>query len=145
MGSAQQGARALARRLIEQEESRSRSLPSAESAPLEACYRLHLNLCTWIGGIGCSALTSRALRAAESAHPVLEQLAVGSGGRPYFERVPEAIEAYNAATLAAGLEAFLEELLVLLARFVGDDVVVSLTERTADSGQDDVDEPIGEP
>ena len=132
MSSSHKSARAIARRLIELEESRSRSASSAETAPLEACYRLHLLLVTSVGSIGSSALVTRALRVAALEHPVLDELTVGSGGRPYFDRVGEAVQTHGGAAVAAGIEAFLVALLELLARFIGEDVVVALTERIAD-------------
>ena len=137
MPSTHESARALARRLIELEESRPRSHPSVESAPLEVCYRLHLILCTSVGTVGCNTLVARALRAAEARYPALEEMSVGVGTRPYFERVPEAIETYDTKTVAAAVEGFVEALLELLTRLVGDDVVAAMVQQTAaaDSGE----------
>ena len=145
MPSTHDSARALARRLVELEESRPRSNPTAESAPLEACYRLHVVLASWIGSIGCSALETRALRSAESEHPALQELSVGTGTRPYFENVPDAIAKYGAPEVATAIEAFLQALLRLLVRFIGEDVVASLAERTADPESGDSTEPSDRP
>lgn len=134
-------ARALARRLIALEESRPRKSPeSVEAAPLEACYQLHLSLCRFVGAIGCETLSARALKTAEADHPVLRGLTVRAGDRPYFDGVHQAIRIHDAAMLAAGLEAFLTSLLELLTRFVGEEIVVAMTERTLHS--ENGDEPI---
>ena len=141
MPSTTDGARALARRLIELEESRPRSNPTAESAPLEACYRFHLVLCTWVGSIGCNTLVARALRTAEVTHPALQELSAGTGARPFFDNVPRAIEKYDAHVVAAGIEAFLGSLLELLVRFMGADIVAALAEQTADPESSETTEP----
>ena len=139
MPSTNESARGLARRLIELEESRPRSHSTPEAAPLEACYRLHVILCNWVGGIGCDALTTRALRMTESTHPALEELTIGINGRPYFDRVNEAIEAYDEETVAAAMEAFIANVLGLLSRLVGEDLVASLAEQATDPAPDEPD------
>lgn len=141
MPSSPTQARALARRLIALEESRPRNAAgSAEAAPLEACYQLHLSLCRFVGSIGCETLSARALQAAQLEHPVLRELTVHPAGRPYFEGVDESLGRHDATVVAAGLEAFLTSLVALLARFIGDEVVVAMTRQALHP--DNGDEPV---
>ena len=91
------------------------------------CRRLNVLLSRTIGSIGANTLFTRALRAAEAEAPVLAGLSLGSGEEP-FEQVDEVRTEHGAQALATALEAFLEILLALLSRFIGDDIVAALAE-----------------
>jgi hypothetical protein len=89
-----------------------------------------------VGSIGCESLSTRALGTARDEHPVLRDLTIDPTDRPYFDGVAQALRTHEAAVVAAGLEAFLAALLELLARFIGADVVVAMTEQALNSGND---------
>ena len=121
--------RDLARRLIDRETARSNEPHAAAAARHAVCGDLYRELGRWVGAEGCRALFRRALADARRDAPELSDIDVGltSGACP-LDGVEAAIAAHGDAAVATALETLLDNLLDLLARFIGADLVVTLAE-----------------
>ena len=88
-----------------------------------------LVLSRWVGADGCSALLTRAVRAAADAHPVLRDVNVINNSTPVLSGVDETVAANDANAVAVALNATLVELFDLLVRVVGEDLTMKLAEQ----------------
>jgi hypothetical protein len=103
---------------------------SPEDAALRACASLHAELCSWIGSIGCHTLFTRALRIAQSDYQGLSAVTLRPGKGPPLHGVEHVVAQIGSEDTAAALEAMLVALLDLLQRFIGDDIVAALVQRS---------------
>jgi hypothetical protein len=124
----------LARRLIERKSHRGNDPAGAVQA---ACEDLCRDLARWVGPDGCRGLLARALDLATREHPLLSTIRVSAEGTPRLAGVREAAEAGGSGPAAASLEALLVELIALLSRFIGEDMVQNLIDRSAQAAPED--------
>lgn len=124
--------RELVRRLIERQPVRPDASDSAPAAVQGACEDVYLVFARWVGREGGRALFTRALASAAREHSVLKGINVhGDGGR--LDGVDAATQSAGAGATAAGLEAMLIEVIELMGRFIGEDMVANLVERNPGS------------
>jgi hypothetical protein len=121
--------RELARRLIDREPGRQDAKHRGAAAAHAACEQVYRDLSRWVGGAGSAALFTRALLSAQSEHPVLAGMELRPDTEPRLAGVGEAVRIGGSRATAAALEALLAELIELLNRFIGADVVVRLVDR----------------
>lgn len=119
----------LARRLIERESARVTGSHPASTAVHAACEHLYRGLSLWLGIEGCRALFQRVLGNMKETEPVLAGIEIRGVENGWgLEGVAKAADAFGDATAAAALEALLTELIDVLGRFIGIDLVVTLAE-----------------
>jgi hypothetical protein len=107
---------------------------SAESGVTQAqaaCERLYRDLARWTGADGCHALFLRALMETRGVHPLLTALRIRIDAEPRVDGIDEAVRARGMEATAEALEAFLVTVVELLSRFIGEDMVITLMERSA--------------
>src|SRR5688500_5278530 len=133
---ASETAHRLADLLLENERARAGARDSPEDAALRACLSLHAELCSWIGSIGCHTLFTRALRTAQADYRGLSALTLRPGKGPPLQGVEHVVAQIGSEDTAAALEAMLVFLLDLRQRFVGEDIVAALVERSTEAPSD---------
>lgn len=101
----------------------------AAAAFLAVWEGLHPEISRWVGTTGCRALLLRALRGARSKRPALAVIEVGPDMQLRLNGLVESVPA-EAGPVAAALEALLVDLIELLGRFIGEDMVAKLVERS---------------
>lgn len=106
---------------------------AAHAASEGACRDLSRSL----GMSGFKALLTRALRQAELRHPLLRGVRVRSEGDPVLDGISELLAEHGPVAVAAALEAALEEMLGLLGRLIGDDMVARLLAQATRVGTHD--------
>jgi hypothetical protein len=116
--------RDLARRLITLEATRSRSPSTTPPTAFLACEKLRPSLATLLGGVGFSALLSRALVLATTEVKWLGVVHVNVGGT--LEGFAEPQARTSPAESARGGVVLLAQLLELLATFIGEALTVRL-------------------
>ena len=127
------GARALALQLLA---SAGPAPPTAREAPdplaasVQLGRQLAAELSRWFGPFGYHALLTRALADARVDHPVLRGVHVGAPPAPELDGLADAARAHGAGAAVAGVEAVLASLIDLLGRLIGDDLAVTLIDRT---------------
>ena len=129
----------LARLLIERQAERTSGPNAASAAAHAACEHLYRGLSRWFGAEGCRALFARALPNTREQQRALADIEIGErGGGWGLTGVSKAVAEVGDAETAAALEVLLTELIDLLSRFVGTDMVVTLAEpiRPADGSGD---------
>lgn len=122
--------RDLTRQLIEREPVSARVAEPAVAAVHGACERFYAELSRWVGSTGCQALFKRALTGARSEHPVLAAVRIRRDEEPRIDGVAEAVRTDGADATATALEDMLRRLIDLLSRFIGEDMVVNLVNRS---------------
>lgn len=90
------------------------------------CAQVGAGLRRWIGAAGYNALLDRALAKARSEHPVLDEVTCLGKDASVIVGV---VRARGAGELSAGLVAVVSELVELLGRIIGDEMVVQLVEQ----------------
>lgn len=119
----------LARLLIERQAKRTRGPTSASAAAHAACEHLYRGLSRWFGAEGSRALFVRVLRNTRERHSALTGIEIGNSGDGWgLAGVSKAVADVGDTEVAAALEVLLTELIDLLGRFIGDDMVVTLAE-----------------
>lgn len=126
----------LTHRLIAREHAPADDV-SAATAASYACECVSAEFSRWVGARGYEALTSRALVETRVQHPALENMRYILHSDPALTGVPESVERFGAKATAAGLSALLEMILALLSRLIGDDIVVTLVERSMENWERD--------
>jgi len=121
----------LARRLVARETANGDAADGAARAAQAACERTYRELTRTVGPTGSLALLTRALAQAQSKHPLLREVRIGRVSERALDGVTDALEAHGASDVAAGLEAVLEQLVNLLGRLIGYDMVPRLVEQNA--------------
>lgn len=119
----------LARRLIEREAMRATGPHARSTAAHAACEHLYRGLSRWLGVDGCQALFQRVLESTQEDQPALAEIQAhgGDSGRG-LDGVAKAVARSGDDVTAAALEVLLAELIDLLGRFIGADMVVTLAE-----------------
>ena len=119
----------LARQLIERQAKRTSGPDPASAAARAACDHLYRGLSRWFGAEGSRALFVRVLRNSREQQPALACIEIGNSaeGRG-LAGVSKAVAQAGDTEVAAALEVLLTELIDLLGRFIGDDMVVTLAE-----------------
>lgn len=128
-------ARALVRILVERQPVQVD--PPGAAAFHAATDALLREIARWVGATGCRALLTRALLRARNDHPALAGIHVGQDTQVRLEGVDQATEMVGAAAVASGLEAVLVGSIELLDRFIGEDMVANLVERSVADGDSD--------
>lgn len=119
----------LARLLIERQATRTSGAHPASAVAHAACEHLYRGLCRWFGAEGCRALFLRALRNTRERQPALAGIGIGDPGEDRgLAGVSKAVAEVGETEVAAALEVLLTELIDLLGRFIGADMVVTLAE-----------------
>ena len=138
MKSELESARHLTRRLVARASTQGEAPDVAAVAPQAACERAYRHLARSFGVAGSQALLARALTQAQARQPVLRDLRLGrQQSEPALLGVPEMILSHGAPKVAAALETVLEELLGVLGRLLGDDMVTRLVEQTSTADKND--------
>ena len=130
MSSDQSPARRIALRLIDGHRRDGTTDDTTARATADACDKLYKDLAQWVGPDGCHALFSRALAEARREHDTLDQISLRPGADPYVNAVAETIITHGDATTADALESMLVRLVELIGRLIGDDMAITLTERS---------------
>lgn len=130
MAPATQPARQLATRLIDRERASGDPPGATAIAVHAACERVYRNLTRWVGADGARGLFVRALAEVQPKHPILSGITVDMPAAGAMEGIPESIRTHGDTPVAAALDSLLVALLALLARLIGDDMVVKLVEPT---------------
>ena len=133
-------ARELTRRLVARAAAQSESSNGAVPPIYAASERVCLDLSRSLGAAGFNALLARALEQAQKRHPLLEQIRIGHTPDPILGGLAATAKSHGDGAVAAGLEATLETLFVLLGRLIGDDMVPRLVEQGAHVGSHDEEE-----
>ncbi len=119
----------LARLLIEGQAKRTSGPNPASTAARGACEHLYRGLSKWLGAEGARALFVRVLRDTRVQQPALAGIEIGDQGNGWgLTGVSQAVAEVGDADVAAALEILLTELIDLLGRFIGADMVVTLAE-----------------
>ena len=119
----------LARLLIERQATRTSGPHPASAAAHAACEDLCRGLSRWFGAEGCRGLFVRVLRDTQEQQPALAGIEIGNpGDGSGLAGVSKAVAEAGDAEVAAALEVLLTELIDLLGRFIGADMVVTLAE-----------------
>lgn len=123
-------ARELTRRLLARGSATSSTTPAdVAAANLAAVEGVYLALSRWLGATGCRALFTRALTQTRLPHPPLLAIRLGAApSEPLVDGLAAAVQAHGGAAMAAGLEAWLEALIELLTRLVGEDLAARLVD-----------------
>ncbi|HUF12002.1 MAG TPA: hypothetical protein VMN78_02755 [Longimicrobiales bacterium] len=101
----------------------------ASAAAHAACEHLYRGFSRWLGAEGCRALSVRVLRNTQKQQPALAGIEIGNPGDGWgLAGVSKAVAEVGDTEVAAALEVLLTELIDLLGRFVGADMVVTLAE-----------------
>jgi hypothetical protein len=119
--------RDLTQRLIARESTADDALDGATSTHL-AAERAYRSLSRWLGPAGCHALFTRALIQARTSNAVLGEVKLDARSHTVLNGVKDATRAYGSAAVAVALESLLVELLDLLGRLIGADMVSKLVE-----------------
>lgn len=108
-----------------------------------ACDDLYRGLSRWVGSDGCHALFTRALAQARTESPALGQIQLRARSEQHIDGVAESIMAHGDDATAEALESMVARLVELLGRLVGEDMAVTLIERswpTSDNGDETADD-----
>ena len=114
----------MADQLIARQDAESKS-----DSTFAALRQASLELSSWVGPDGTSALFTRALARAGRQHPLLGQLTLVTNSAPALVGVPESIASNGADAVADALHETLVELFELLTRLVGADLAAKLAEQ----------------
>lgn len=124
----------LVRRLIERQPVRPDASDPASAAVQGACEDVYLVFARWVGREGCRALFTRALASATREHSVLTGISIhGDGER--LDGVEGATKSAGAGATTAALEAMLIEVIELMGRFIGEDMVANLIGDNSGAGE----------
>jgi hypothetical protein len=126
-------ARELAARLFAVELDGASDDAALIAAAERLSERIPAGLSRWFGGYGSLALVTRAL-AAQAAHPALSDtvdVASSPKSGPLRSRIDVSARLHDARTTADGLIAVIATLADLIARLIGDDLVVNVLELSA--------------
>ena len=127
-------ARDLVRTLVERLPTQA-DPPDAGAAAFHAASDVLLpEISRWVGATGCRALLTRALLRARNDHPALAGIHVSPDKQMRLEGVDQATEVAGSAAVASALEALLVASIELLGRFIGEDMVANLVERSVADG-----------
>jgi hypothetical protein len=96
-----------------------------------ACERICRTLARTLGAIGSRALLTRALSQARAEHPALQDLSISAKADVALDGISLAAAAHGEPAVVAGLETVLSELLALLGRLIGKDMVARLVAQSA--------------
>lgn len=119
----------LARLLIERQAKRTSGPNPASAAAQAACEHLYRGLSRWFGAEGSRALFVRVLRNTMERQPALAGVEIANSGDGWgLAGVSKAVAEVGETEVAAALEVLLAELIDLLGRFIGTDMVVTLAE-----------------
>jgi hypothetical protein len=121
----------IVRRLIERQ---SASPDGSYAAVQGACDDVCRAFARWVGSSGCRALFTRAIGTAARAHPVLQEMRVHDEDER-LDGVQEAAQSFGAGATASALEAMLIEVIELMGRFIGDDMVANLVGDSSGAGE----------
>ena len=124
----------LVRRLIERQPARPGASDSATGAVQSACEHVYLVFARWVGREGCRALFTRALASVGREHSVLATISVHGDGDG-LGGVDAAVQSAGAGATTAALEAMLIEVIELMGRFIGDDMVANLVGDNSGAGE----------
>jgi len=116
--------RDFARRLISREPAPQDATDPAAAAHA-ACEQVFRNLSRWVGHTGAAALFTRALLSAQREHTVLEDVRIRADAAR-LDEVGDVIQTDGSSVPGVALEALLVELIELLRRFIGTDMVVRI-------------------
>ena len=126
-------ARELTRALIDRQGAVGDNPDVAAHAARDACECVSAEFSRWVGARGYEALLSRALAETRPAHPALEQIHHQFRSEAGLAGVAESIERHGAGATAQGIAALLETVLAVLGRLIGDDIVVTLVEKSMEN------------
>jgi hypothetical protein len=118
----------LTRRLIAREEGSMDAPATPVAAVHAACEHVYRDLSRWVGQNGSRALFIRALAEVRAQSPILADIDIRVRSAAGLDGVSESIQTHGAPAVAGALESLLQTLLALLARLIGDDMVVRLVE-----------------
>ena len=102
-------------------------------ASVRICEQLYRGLSRWIGAEGSHALFARALTRAQANHAALRSVRLQKTVDSCLEGIEESAQVHGATQTVAGLESFLENLIELLGRLIGDDVAAKLIDHSLGS------------
>jgi hypothetical protein len=119
-------ARDLARRLIDREPVRQDATDPAAAAAHAACEKVFRNLSRWVGPLGSTTLFTRALLSAQRQHTDLKDVRINADTTPRPHEVGDVVQTRGSNVSAAALQAVLVELIEVLSRLIGVDVVVRI-------------------
>jgi hypothetical protein len=120
----------IARRLVTSRQSQSPAAGSPARAAAASADHLYRELSRWLGHDGCHALFTRALTEARTDSPPLRQIHLHARSDPYVDGVAETIMARGDPETADAIESVLSRLVELLARLIGEDMAMTLMERS---------------
>jgi hypothetical protein len=119
------GVRELARRLLDSAGAGSGAdRDTAAAASIVAALRGRLVLL--VGSTGFGLLLGRALQRAQRDHPLLVEVRLGEGRDGALSGLEEAAGRASPGEAGAAMEALVAELVALMARFLGADMVARL-------------------
>jgi len=95
-------------------------------AAADACERICRTLTRVLGAAGSRALLARALVEAQAEHPALRGIVISSSPAVALRGVAAASASYGEPAVISGIELLLAELLALLGRLIGTDMVARL-------------------
>lgn len=132
--SDQPGARALAKQLIARASHIGNLSARSANTVFAACEATYQAISRCIGVSGAKALLARALAEANKTHPLLRNIRLDHPASATLRIPISAPGAKGSSPSAEGLEALLEMMITLLARFVGMDMVIQLVAQRATIG-----------
>jgi hypothetical protein len=124
-------AKALTKQLIVRAIRNKGTSTAQASTVFAACEATYRAISRCIGTSGAQALLARALAEANKTHPLLRNVRVDLNESSSQKHPDAAVDLDRRSPSAGGLEALLEMLITLLARFVGMDMVVQLLAHSA--------------
>jgi hypothetical protein len=123
----------LARRLFLRELGTATGENALLGAAERLCARVPDGLARWFGPYGALALVTRALSSVQTEYPALAEVAVSTSAlnkSSMLVGLRESARVHGAAATAEGIIAVVEALADLIGRLIGDDLSVSLLERS---------------
>lgn len=124
-------AREIVRRLIERQPvPRDGSYPAVQGACDDVCR----GFARWVGPSGSKALFTRAMETAARAHPVLREIRVHDEDAR-LHGVEAAAQSFGEGATVSALEAMLIEVIELMGRLIGDDMVANLVGDNSEAGK----------
>jgi hypothetical protein len=129
MPAAPFAARELTRHLIARARAPGNDPADSAAAAHAACECVSTEFSRWVGVRGYEALLSRALVETRIAHPALESIRYEIRAVPAVNGMTESLARHGIDATTEALAALLESILALLARLIGDDIVIMLVEK----------------